>query len=32
VGLKQAAKKVAKETGRHARDVYSIGLELERES
>lgn len=31
VGLKQAAKEVAKETGRHARDVYRIGLELEGE-
>jgi 16S rRNA (cytidine1402-2'-O)-methyltransferase len=32
VGLKQAAKAVAKETGRHARDVYRIGLELEGET
>jgi 16S rRNA (cytidine1402-2'-O)-methyltransferase len=31
MGLKQAAKEVAKETGRHARDVYRIGLELEGE-
>jgi 16S rRNA (cytidine1402-2'-O)-methyltransferase len=28
IGLKQAAKTVAKETGRGARDVYRIGLEL----
>ena len=31
MGLKQAAKAVAKETGRHAREVYRIGLELEDE-
>jgi 16S rRNA (cytidine1402-2'-O)-methyltransferase len=32
VGLKQAAKAVARETGRHAREVYRIGLELEGEA